>query len=119
MQGYPLSPKFFCFFVDLTLRDSEILSTMTETGNLFAYADDLASTFLNQTHTIEVMTEFKYLEKDNLTIHIGKTKFLTADEGITEAAAEVEVGAVKSFKYLKVEIHMGKDYTIKAAVKRF
>ena len=44
---------------------------------------------------------------------------MTADEGITEAAVEVEVGAVKSFKYLKVEIHMGKDDTIKAAVKRF
>lgn len=64
------------------------------------------------------MTEFKSLEKDNLVIHLGKTKFLTDDKNISEAAKELNVEAVQSFKYLGVEINLNKQDTINAAVKR-
>ena len=81
---------------------------MTETSNLFAYADDLASTLLNKQHALEVMSQFNGLERGNLTMHLGKTKFLTGNEEIIEAAVEIGVEAVKSFKHLGVEIHLGK-----------
>ena len=41
-------------------------------------------------------------------MHLGKTKFLTGNEEIIEAAVEIGVEAVKSFKHLGVEIHLGK-----------
>ena len=81
---------------------------MTEIRNLFAYAGDLASTLLNKQHALEVMTQFNGLERDNLTMHLGKTKFLTGNEKIIEEAVEIGVEAVKSFKYLGVEIYLGK-----------
>ena len=51
-------------------------------------------------------------------MHMAKTKILTEDKNIVEAAEEVGVEAVKSFKYLGVEICISKENTIKAAVKR-
>ncbi len=118
MQRSPLSPKLFCFVVDLALRDSEVIATMIGTGNLFAYADDLASTLFNKSYALEVMSEFKGLERENLTIHIPKAKFLAGVTGIKEAAVEIGVEAVDSFKYLGVEIHLSKEDTIKAAIKK-
>lgn len=91
---------------------------MAEIGKLFAYADDMASTLLNKKHALVVVAEFKHLEKDNLTMHVGKTKFLTSDNQIMEAAVETGIDTVKSFKYLGVEIHLDKEDTINAAIKR-
>ena len=63
------------------------------------------------------MSEFKGLERENLMFHILKTKFLTGFTEIKEAAFEIGVEAVNSFKYLGVEIHLSKTDTIKAAIK--
>lgn len=94
MQGSPLSPKLFCFVVDTAISDSEVLTRMADTSNLFAYANDLGSTLLGKKHALEVMTEFSKLQKNQLTMHMGKTKFLSADKDIVEAAAEVGVESV-------------------------
>lgn len=118
MQGSPISPKLFTFVVDMALRDSEILTKMTVTGNLFAYADDLAATLLKKSHTIEVLGEIDSLKRDNPVIFWTKSKILTEEAGVTEACKEIGVEVVKAFRYLGVDICINEEDTVNAALKR-
>ena len=58
---------------------------------MFAYAENLASTILSKAYAVEVISEFRGLEKENLVINISQTKFITGDNKITKAAAEIGV----------------------------
>ena len=104
MQGSPLSPKLFTFVVDTAISDCQILTTMTVSRNLFAYADDLATTLKNKAHAKEIMVAMDSLKSEKLFVNMSKTELLTADVGIEEAAAEMGIKAVKKFCYLRVEI---------------
>ena len=94
MQGSPLSLKLFTFVVDTAIRDCQILTTMTVSRNLFAYADDLATTLKNKAHAKEIMVAMDSLKSEKLFVNMSKTELLTADVGIEEAAAEMEIKAV-------------------------
>ncbi len=68
---------------------------------MFAYAENLASTLLSKAYAVEV----------------SQTKFITGDNKITKAAAEIGVEAVKLFNYLGVKIYLLAE-TVKAVIKR-
>jgi len=73
MQGSPLSPKLFTFVVDTAIRDCQILTTMTVSRNLFAYADDLATTLKNKAHAKEIMVAMDSLKSEKLFVNMSKT----------------------------------------------